>query len=188
VGEYRLLSGKQTAFDTDINVPLVVSGPHVPAGHTVSAMASNIDLAPTFDAIAGSPVDAKTDGVSLLPVLRGHTPADWQQAVLIEHHGHDDRPGDPDAQSAAHGDPSSYEAVRTLSALYVRYTNGFEEYYDTAVDPYELDNLGGKQAPPSVRLALRELSQCHGAVACQRAATEPFASARTTSYAVDRGT
>src|SRR5207253_11219533 len=32
LGEYRLSSGKQTAFDTDIRVPLIVSGPGVPAG------------------------------------------------------------------------------------------------------------------------------------------------------------
>jgi N-acetylglucosamine-6-sulfatase len=176
MGEYRLLSGKQTAFDSDINVPLVVSGPRVPAGHTVSALASNIDLAPTFDAIAGAPVDSNADGVSLLPLLSGRTPANWQQAVLIEHHGHDDQPGDPDAQNRAHGDPPSYEAVRTLNALYVRYVNGFEEFYNTAVDPNELDNLGGRRAPTSLKVALTDLSQCHGAAACQKAATAPFTS------------
>ena len=31
-GEYRLMPGKLTAFDTDIRVPLVVTGPGVPAG------------------------------------------------------------------------------------------------------------------------------------------------------------
>ena len=30
MGEYRLLPGKQTAFDTDIHVPLIVTGPGVP--------------------------------------------------------------------------------------------------------------------------------------------------------------
>lgn len=120
MGEYRLLSGKQTAFDTDINVPLIVHGPHVPAGTRVSALASNIDLAPTFDALAGAHPNRRIDGVSLLPVMSGRVPADWQRAVLIQHHGPNDRPGDPDAQSAAHGDPPSYDAVRTLRGLFVK--------------------------------------------------------------------
>ena len=51
-GQYRLMPGKLTAFDTDIDVPLVVVGPGVPAGKTTNAMAENIDLAPTFAAIA----------------------------------------------------------------------------------------------------------------------------------------
>jgi N-acetylglucosamine-6-sulfatase len=174
MGEYRLLEGKQTAFDTDINVPLVITGPHVEAGRTVSSLASNIDLAPSFDAMADAPVDPKTDGVSLLPLLSGHTPPDWQRAVLIEHHGYDDVPGDPDAQSHAQADPPSYEAIRTANALFVRYVGGYEEYYNTDVDPYELDNLGGSRAPPDLKRALRALSECHRAVQCQKAATQPF--------------
>ncbi|HKC29189.1 MAG TPA: sulfatase, partial [Jatrophihabitans sp.] len=54
LGEHRMLAGKTTAFDTDIKVPLIVAGPGVPAGSTVSAMASSIDLAPTFLQIAGA--------------------------------------------------------------------------------------------------------------------------------------
>jgi N-acetylglucosamine-6-sulfatase len=179
MGEYRLLDGKQTPFDTDISVPLVMTGPHIAAGRTVSALASNIDLAPTFDAVAQAPVDPKTDGVSLLPLLSRQPPPDWQQAVLVEHHGTDDLPGDPDAQNRAQADPPSYEAIRTANALFVRYASGFEEYYNTDVDPYELDNLGGSRAPPYLKAALEALSQCHRAVACQNAATQPFTPLRS---------
>ena len=170
MGEYRLLPGKQTAFDTDIHVPLIVSGPGVPAGATSSQLVSNIDLAPTFESLAGATVGSNVDGVSLSDLWHGHQPADWQQAVLIEHHGPDDTKGDPDAQSAKHADPPSYEAVRTATALYVLYADGDQEYYDTANDPNELDNLAANGVPPELPKMLTALQNCHNAAACQAAA------------------
>jgi arylsulfatase A-like enzyme len=174
LGEYRLLAGKQTAFDTDIKVPLVVAGPGVPAGHVVHAMASSIDLAPTFEQIAGARPTDVPDGVSLLPLLHGgQAPRDWQRAVLIEHHGPPMPSSDPDAQPYRAGIPPSYEAMRTPQFLYVEYATGSREYYDLTKDPYELDNLIGSLSHAR-RVALHEqllrLAACHGAAACQRAA------------------
>ena len=170
MGEYRLLPGKQTAFDTDIHVPLVVSGPGVPAGRTATQLASNIDLAPTLETLAGVPASSTVDGHSLAGVWHGQNPADWRQAILIEHHGPDDTPGDPDAQNQQHADPPSYEAVRTASGLYVKYSNGNQEYYDTATDPYELDNLAAKGIPATLPRALSAMENCHTAATCWTAA------------------
>ena len=94
----------------------------------------------------------------------------WPQAVLVEHHGPDDNPGDPDRQTKAAADPPSYEAIRTAAALYVRYTDGETEYYDTATDPLELHNLVGRAAPTAVTKALTGLQNCHTAAACRTAA------------------
>ena len=173
MGEYRLLPGKQTAFDTDIHVPLIVSGPGVPAGATISQLASNIDLNPTFESLAGLPVPAGTDGRSLAGLWRGQRPANWRQAILIEHHGPDDSKGDPDRQNRLSGNPPSYEAIRTATALYVRYANGEQEYYDTARDPLELDNIAGSGVPAVLREALANLSNCHGGASCWAAAHLP---------------
>jgi N-acetylglucosamine-6-sulfatase len=174
MGEYRMLSGKQTAFDTDIKVPLVVMGPGVPEGATVRSMASSIDLAPTFLNIAGAKPTHEPDGVSLLGLLRGERPpADWQHAVLIEHHGPVTSPGDPDAQPFAAGDPPSYEAMRTPTELYVEYDTGQRQYFDLVRDPYELHNLADSLPPQrlaQLHARLRNLAECHGAQACQRAA------------------
>ena len=170
MGEYRLDPGKQTAFDTDIHVPLIITGPGVPAGRTASQLASNIDLCPTFESLAGLPVPSTVDGHSLAAVWHGQDPPDWRQAILIEHHGPDDNPGDPDRQDYASADPPSYEAVRTATALYVRYDNGEQEYYDTATDPYELDNIAGQGIPPALKHALSALENCHGGAACWSAA------------------
>ena len=68
-GEYRLMPGKLTAFDTDIHVPLVVTGPGCRPDPRPSAMAENVDLAKTFAAIAGGKMHG--DGHSLLPLFHG---------------------------------------------------------------------------------------------------------------------
>jgi N-acetylglucosamine-6-sulfatase len=174
MGQYRLLPGKQTAFDTDIQVPLVVVGPGVPAGAKVSELASSIDLAPTFINIAGADAVGDPDGTSLLPAWHGRpAPSDWQRAVLIEHHGDAQSADDPDVQSARSGHPPSYEAMRTADSLYVEYADGEREYYDLANDPLELHNRAGDLSPSrlaALHRALRALARCHGASECQRAA------------------
>ena len=111
-GEHRLLPGKLTAFTTDIRVPLVIDGPGIPAGARIEGITENIDLASTFEALAGT--RSRNDGDSLLPLLHGYTPRGWQNAVLVEHRGPDlDFKRDPDAQNRDSGNPTSYEALRT---------------------------------------------------------------------------
>ena len=83
MGEHRLRPGKLTAFDTDIKVPLVVTGPGVPAGRTLSAMAENIDLCPSFEELAGAPVPPSVDGHSLLALMRGERVPGWPREVLV---------------------------------------------------------------------------------------------------------
>ena len=174
MGQYRLLPGKQTAFDTDVRVPLIVAGPGVPHGRTVSAMTSSIDLAPTFADLAGVKLGGDPDGVSLAGLWHGQSaPADWQRSILIEHHGPDFDRNDPDIQTVRYGNPPTYEAIRTTTALYVEYHDGEREYYDLTTDPLEHDNLA-PTAPRSVLAALHDrlaaLIACHGAAACQAAA------------------
>jgi N-acetylglucosamine-6-sulfatase len=170
MGEYQLMPGKQTAFDTDIHVPLIVSGPGVPAGKTISQLASNIDLNPTFERLAGLSPPGDVDGHSLADLWHGQHPANWRQAILVEHHGPDNSTGDPDRQDRLSGNPPSYEAVRTATALYVRYASGEQEYYDTARDPLELDNIASAGVPAVLRSTLAALQNCHGGVSCWAAA------------------
>ncbi len=171
-GEYRLMPGKLTAFDTDIHVPLVVAGPGVAPGASLPQMSENIDLASTFAAMAGTRAQG-TDGRSLLGILRGGQGSDWRDAVLIEHHGPATGTGNPDAQTRPSGNPTSYEAMRTKSFLYVEYTDGEREYYVLKSDPNELHNLAG--ALPADRLSrlhdrLVALEHCHDAGTCWAAA------------------
>ena len=71
MGQRRLFQGKQTYFDHDIRVPMIVVGPGVPRGVSVKRVAANVDLRPTFQELAGAPVGPRVEGRSLAPFLRG---------------------------------------------------------------------------------------------------------------------
>ena len=79
MGQHRLDSGKDTGFEEDIRVPLVVRGPGVPARQVVDEMTANVDYAPTFAAIAGIEPPRFVDGRALLPLLNGKKPSAWRQ-------------------------------------------------------------------------------------------------------------
>jgi N-acetylglucosamine-6-sulfatase len=173
LGQHRLTPGKLTAYDTDVRVPLIVTGPGVPAGRTVDALTQNTDLCPTFAELAGAPAPPRADGHSLVPLLHPGsdvgTASHWRDAVLIEHHGNVGAAGDPDAPPAGSGNPPSYEALRSKDALYAEYADGERELYDLAADPLELSNLAG-EAPPALiaklSAQLAAMASCHGPAAC----------------------
>jgi arylsulfatase A-like enzyme len=178
MGEHRLRPGKMTAFDTDIRVPLVITGPGVPAGRTVDQIAMNVDLCPTFTDLAGATAPADVDGRSLAPLLRGQTVEGWRAAALVEHRGpHIDR-SDPDMidlyeHGPFSGNPTTYEAIRTQTAVYVQYVDAEREYYNLATDPDELHNAFAS-LPDAVKTSLRHtvdaLKRCRGAQRCWAAA------------------
>ena len=58
-------------YRSTLRVPLLVSGPGIPAGRTFGSPVSLIDLAPTLAEMTGLPAAKIQDGVSLAPVLRG---------------------------------------------------------------------------------------------------------------------
>ncbi|MFZ1993839.1 MAG: sulfatase [Solirubrobacteraceae bacterium] len=167
-GEYRLTPGKLTAFDTDIHVPLVVTGPGVPVDTSSDTLTENVDLAETFAQIGGTSLDTG-DGRSLLGIIRGDIPSDWRNAILVEHHGPKPDRNDPDEQTRSSGNPPSYEAMRTSDLLYVEYRDGEREFYDLRNDPNELDNLAASLSPVQVAMLhayLTRFEDCRGAADC----------------------
>ena len=171
-GEHRLRPGKMTAYDTDVHVPLVVVGPGIQPGIRIDALAENIDLAPTFEELAGHTPSPSVEGRSLVPLLEGRPPADWRQAVLVEHRGPDLNPADPDFSEPDSGNPPSYKAIRFADSLYVHYGDGEREYYDLTADPFELRNVYGELSAArraELRRHVKRFAACHGAAACHRA-------------------
>ncbi|MHB1096886.1 MAG: sulfatase family protein [Gemmatimonadaceae bacterium] len=165
LGEHRLLQGKNTAYETDIRVPLVVRGPGVPAGKRESAMVLNNDLAPTFAAMAGAHLPEFVEGRSFLPLLTAK-PVPWgRTAFMIERRGGRDaqeEPGDTDGMFGA----NSFNALRTRDHTYVEYATGERELYDLRRDPFQLDNIASRADSALVHRFsawLKALTTCVGA-------------------------
>jgi N-acetylglucosamine-6-sulfatase len=179
MGQHRLLPGKQTVFDTDIRVPLIISGPGVPRNRIVSRIVQNIDLYPTFVELAGATPSSPIDGHSLVPLLHpspGIVPLVWPTAALIEHHGPTTAANDPDFENGKlGGNPPNYEAIRLRdkqfgNAAYVEYTGtGEREYYNIDRDPFERHNtytsLSASQQA-QLHTILIGLENCHTTAAC----------------------
>ena len=171
LGEYTFNPGKLTAFDTDIRVPLVVTGPHVPHGVVDPAVVQNIDLAPTFESIGGVTPPATVDGRSLYPLWKGETVA-WRRTALTEHLGLDMFSNDPDFQNPSEANPPSYAALRTATYTYVAYRDGEREFYNRVTDPWELDNVYDtltKAQVAALNAQVAAMTNCHGATACWNA-------------------
>ncbi len=74
LGQHRMPSGKQTAYETDIHLPLLIRGPGVTAGSHVQAITGNIDLAPTIADLGGASMEDAPDGRSLVAFLHNQPP------------------------------------------------------------------------------------------------------------------
>ena len=53
LGQHRLPSCKLNVYDHDIRIPMVIRGPGIKPGSTFDFIGSNVDVAPTFLALAG---------------------------------------------------------------------------------------------------------------------------------------
>ncbi len=169
MGEHRLMPGKMTAYDTDIHVPLIITGPGVLAGRIVEEITENIDLCPTFTELGGAAAPAAVDGRSLVPLLHGQEVAEWRAAALVEHHGPLRDRKDPDAPAVRSGNPTTYEAIRTRTSVYVEYADGEKEYHDRVADPDELRNTFSSlpsEEKTSLHAALDAIVNCHDAKSC----------------------
>eukprot|EP01051_Picozoa_sp_SAG22_P001059 SAG22_NODE_37_length_26837_cov_8.103523_13_plen_187_part_00 len=111
LGNFRIGQGKQHHYDFDIRVPMFVRGPGNTGGTETPLVGGNVDLAPTFLALAGVPIPPAVDGKSvaglLLLPLPAAAPGDgdgpaagarnasgWRRSFLVEHYALADWPQD----------------------------------------------------------------------------------------------
>jgi arylsulfatase A-like enzyme len=145
-GEHRWIT-KSCPYEECRRVPMVVFYPPLVAEpRRDDHFVENIDLAPTFMALAGSSPGLPQDGRSLLPLLE-NAPGAWRTDMLGEHW--------------ALAWPPTFALVQNARWKYVEYVGGDRELYDLAADPYEMTSVasdpGHADTVAAMAARLREL-------------------------------
>ncbi|MSW88143.1 MAG: sulfatase-like hydrolase/transferase [Actinobacteria bacterium] len=172
-GEHRVPGDKYLPYEESIRVPLVMSGPGIPAGNgsrTVSTLVTNVDFAATLLDAAGATAGRSQDGTSLLGAAKG-TSTLAARSIGLEANA----PLFADATMPQQWD-QPYRGVRTDRWKFIVWGTGNmtsfvpsseEELYDLQNDPFELHNLASDSAYAATKEALRvklvALQSCVGA-------------------------
>jgi arylsulfatase A-like enzyme/Flp pilus assembly protein TadD len=169
-------------YDSTLHVPLVMQGPGIAAGMTVSRQVRHVDLLPTIAALAGVGAPAAIDGVSLVPLLG--SPDGHPTPIGRASEGQPMPVGSPsDASKVRAGSPAADQQVRNVakSALEAppsyaesrfgelhfgwspihslrdgswKYIDGpAPELYQLSADPGERDNRRGARADTASGMA-----------------------------------
>lgn len=139
----RGLWGKSNLYEEAARIPLIMSGPNIPAGHVCNTPVTLVDAYPTILDAAGVPLgrdDVRDDvpGRSLLEVA--NNPDEPERVAFSEYH--------------AAGSPSAAFMIRRGPFKYIHYV-GFEpELFDLETDPEEGINLA---QDPAYQAVLRDL-------------------------------
>jgi arylsulfatase A-like enzyme len=126
---------KKCPYEECIRTPLLVRYPGQP-GRTVSEVVSNVDIAPTLAAVAGTTPGIPQDGRSLVPLIENQSTA-WRSGVLLRYIGDSDVP--------------AFWGIRTARYKYLELATGEHELYDMLLDPYELQNVAGQIAYQTIQ-------------------------------------
>jgi N-acetylglucosamine-6-sulfatase len=157
MGEHRIHAGKTVPYEPSSRVPLIIRGPGFPAGATRSPWVANIDVAPTFAAIAGTTPNLVVDGTSLLPLASD--PTTWPARTMVM-----------EAGPKTLGGVDRYHGVRSGRWIYIEHSTGEVEFYDMQADPYQLTNLAHDPAWDAKQVELHaklmQMQDCAGA-ACR---------------------
>ena len=153
LGHHRMARGKETEFEEDLRVPMLVRGPGVAAGSRVESLTVNTDLASTFAEMAGLPGMPGADGRSWLGLVTGHAPGTWRDAFLIERAGQP--PEEPESEGRHPARQPAFAGIRTTTLKYVEFESGQSELFDLEADPYELENVAGTRAADVAALSAR---------------------------------
>lgn len=122
---------KRWIYEESIRTPLLVRWPGVtPPGSVCKQMAANLDFPETFLEAAGAMVPPDMQGRSLLPLLRGQTPADWRKSFYYHYY-----------EKAEHNVARHYGVRTDRYTLAHFYESDEWELFDRDKDPHEMRSV-----------------------------------------------
>nr|XP_050862072.1 N-acetylglucosamine-6-sulfatase-like [Vespula vulgaris] len=157
IGQFSMPMDKRQPYETDIRIPLLISGPGIPHS-TVTKPISSVDLFATILQIAG--LEHPSDGISFLRKTLSN-----DRTVLIEYRGEKSNykpntgcPSDNDLNLALCNQElackcedarnNTYNCIRRISPLHNNIfcifedNEAFIEAYDLTQDNYQMNNIG----------------------------------------------
>lgn len=138
---------KSTFYEWSCRVPMIVSAPERFSPRRCTQIVSLVDLLPTVLDLAGAAkgqeyVD-EPDGKSLVPLLEGKVPKDWDDVVLSEY--------------TADGVLAPCRMARQGLYKYIYVHGHGNQLYHMGEDPHELRNLSGQLSMAEVEQNLHAL-------------------------------
>jgi arylsulfatase A-like enzyme len=138
---------KRWIFEESLRTPLLIRWPGAAKpGSVNNVMVSNLDIAETFLEAAGQAVPAEMQGRSLVPLLKGQTPADWRKSLYYHYYEH---PG-------PHSVYRHYGVVTPRYKLVYFYEPdaNYWELFDLQKDPKEMRSVYGQSEYAAVQREL----------------------------------
>ncbi len=135
---------KRWIYEESLRTPMVMRWPgHIEASSATSALAANLDLAPTFLEVAGASVPGDMQGLSLVDLVSGESSA--LRDSFYYHYYESDGP---------HAVPVHYGVV-TADHKLIHYPElGAWELFEIATDPHEVTNRYDDPAMSATRARL----------------------------------
>ncbi len=136
VGEHGWFD-KRWIFEESLRTPLLMRWPSTAkAGAVNKDIVSNLDIAETFLDAAGITPPAEMQGRSLVPLLKGQTPADWRKSFYYHYYEH----------PAVHSVHRHYGVVTSRYKLVYFYEPDADywELFDLQKDPKEMRSVYGQ--------------------------------------------
>ena len=138
---------KRFMYEESLNTPLVMRLPKgLNARGDISEMVQNIDYAPTFLQLAGAPVPADIQGVSLLPLLQGKHPKNWRKSIYYHYYEY----------PAEHAVKRHYGVRSSDGYKLIHFYNDINkwELYNLNTDPHEMHNIYGQPGTEKITARL----------------------------------
>lgn len=176
VGQFAQPFDKRQPYETDIRVPLLIRGPSIQPGVSVSAPTALIDIFPTILEWLRLPSDPLMDGLSIQAFIANAAIYDanqdrlYRRSLLVQHFGEgnmetynpkcpwrrSDRLSQCNIDAACHCEDvwnNTYSCVRhfgyRVDRLYCEFEDNedFVEAYDLPDDPYQMHNIVREMLP-----------------------------------------
>jgi arylsulfatase A-like enzyme len=143
---------KRFMYEESFRTPLIARWPdEIKPGSVNRDLVQNIDFAETFLDLAGAPIPDDMQGRSIVPLLKGNTPADWRQSLYYQYYEY------PGAHSVRRHQ-GVFDGRWKLIRFYGKDVPDGEEWelYDLKRDPAEMKNI---YANPEYRGQIKRLEK-----------------------------